>query len=321
VSCQKLALSLLAAALACGPAAAKPHAASRRLPDFSGLWTPASLTPLERPDEFKTLTLTEAEAAAFEGKHRGKPPERATDDETVGGDESEWWETDVGLARIRGQIRSSAIVSPADGKRPFTAEAIAYQKAEHARRKLPPDAPESRDQAERCIEAGGGAPIENGAQTDLYELVQARDRLAIYSEYMHDVRVVRISNLAHGADLRHPPADIRLPGGDSIGWWEGATLVVESTNYRPIEVAAPNADPKADMKVVERFTRVSPTQIFYTYSLTNPARYRQTWRAELMLNATKGPIFEFACHEGNYALANMLGGARHVEGEAREAAR
>jgi hypothetical protein len=311
---QTLALSLLAAALACG-AEARPH------PDFTGLWNPASLTPLERPDEFKTLTLTKAETAAFETKHRGKPPERAPGEDAVGGDQTEWWETDVGLARIRGQVRSSAIVAPANGKRPFTAAARAFNKVRREQRKLAPDGPEARDPGERCIDTGAGAPIENGAQTDLYELVQAGDRLAIYSEYMHDVRVVRISEAAHGDDLRHPPPSVRLAGGDSIGWWEGPTLVIETTNYSPMDVDAPDGDPRADMKVVERLTRVSPTQIFYAYSLTNPARYSQTWQAELILNATKGPIFEYACHEGNYGLANILAGARHLEREGSDAVR
>ena len=88
-----------------------------------------------------------------------------------------------------------------------------------------------------------------------------------------------------------------------------------------MDVDAPNGDSQADMKVVERLTRISPTQILYAYSLTNPARYSQTWQAELMLNATKAQIFEFACHEGNYALANMLSGARHLEHDTPDATR
>ena len=319
---RRVALSLFAAAVACAAAEARPYGGPRRLPDFTGIWNPASLTPLERPDEFKTLTLTPAEATAFEAKHRGKPPERGPGEvDPVGGPETEWWETDVGLARIRGHARSSAIVAPADGKRPFTAAARALNKVRRGNHTAPPSDPEARNPAERCVETGAGAPIENGEQVDLYQLVQAGDRLAIYSEYMHDVRVVRISKAPHGGDLRHPPAYIRFAGGDSIGWWEGATLVVETTNYSPMDVDAPDGDRQADMKVVERFTQVSPTQIFYAYSLTNPARYSQTWRAELMLNATKAQIFEFACHEGNYALANMLSGARRLERDAPDAAR
>jgi hypothetical protein len=229
----------------------------------------------------------------------------------VGGDQSEWWETDLGLARIRGRPRSSAIVSPSDGKRPFTAASKALSKRRHEAHLRSPDDPEARDAAERCIETGAGAPIENGAQTDLYQFVQAGDRLAIYSEYMHDVRVVRISRASHGRDLHHPPPTLRLAGGDSIGWWEADTLVIESTNYSARDVDASDGDPNADMKIVERLTRLSATQVFYSYTVTNPARYAQTWRAEMVLNRSKGPIFEFACHEGNYALANMLLGARH----------
>jgi hypothetical protein len=263
---------------------------------------------MERDDAFKALTATEAEAAAYEKKHRGQPPEVPPGEDDVGGAQAEWWETDVGLARIRGQIRTSWIVAPADGKRPTTAEAQALSKARRERRKVATDNPEDRTDGERCIDdTRAGPPLDNGAQNDNYQFVQTGDRLAIEGEWMHEVRVVRIG------DRRHPPANIRLPTGDSIGWWDGDTLVIETTNFLSRDVDAPNGDPKADMKVIERLTRVSPGELLYSYAVTNPARFSQTWQAEMPLHAAKGPIYEYACHEGNYGLRNILAGARRQD--------
>ena len=309
---------ILAAALLAGLGLSQPAAARARraAPDLSGLWTNASLTEQERPDDFKTLVVTEAEARAFEAAHRGKPPEFPPGEDDVGGSASEWWERDVGLARIRGQLRTSWIVNPADGQRPATAAAKAFGKAEHARRKVDFDGPESRDPSERCTDTGAGPPLDNGGYNDNFQFVQTPGYLAIHAEWMHDVRVIRIA--AKGQALSHPRPDLRFAGGDSIGHWEGDTLVVETTNFSPVEVRDPNHNPAADMRVIERLTRVSPSEILYAYAVTNPARYTQTWQAEAVLRTTKGPIYEYACHEGNYGLPNILAGARRLEGKAVE---
>lgn len=298
-------------AMAAGPAAARGPAPAKH-PDLSGLWSTASLTSEERDDAFKTLTVSEADAAAYEKKHRGRPPEDPED--TVGGAESEWWETDVGLARIRGQVRTSWIVSPADGKRPVTAQAKAFGKANRERSKVNFDNPEGRGRSERCLESGAIPPLENGGYNDNYQFVQTGDALMIYAEWMSTWRIVRIG------DAHHLPAGLRVPGGDSIAHWEGDTLVIETTNFLPRDINAPNGDASADMKVVERLSRVSPDELGYAFSVTSPARYTQTWMGEVAFRATKGPIYEFACHEGNYGLANMLAGARHAEAMAAGAA-
>jgi hypothetical protein len=149
---------VLAAALAAVPA--------RAAPDFTGLWTNNSLTSLTRPEDFKTLVVPEAAAKAYEAKHRGRPPEGDPDDK-VGGVESEWWETDVGLLRIRGQARSSQIVSTADGQLPYTAATKAANKARSARRKIDFDNPESRSRSERCVSTeAAGPPMLNGGYND-----------------------------------------------------------------------------------------------------------------------------------------------------------
>jgi hypothetical protein len=298
----------LGACVAAAPVLAGPRPPHH--PDLTGDWTTASLTDLERPDDFKTLVITEADAAKFEKIHRGKPPADADDDadKAIGAAQTEWWETDVGMTRVRGQVRTSWIVDPADGKRPVTAAAKAARKARLELMKAPPDNPEGRFQSEQCLEPGAAAPLIMGGYNDNYAFVQTPDRLVIYAEWMHDTRIVRIGETAH------PPSAVRVAGGDSVGRWEGGTLVVETTNFTPAEVLAPDGDPAADMRIVERFTRVSQREILYAFSVTNPARFSQTWRAETVLRPANGRIYEFACHEGNHGLYNMLAIARRLEG-------
>jgi hypothetical protein len=294
---------LLALAMATS-ATARPQPAAKH-PDFTGLWTTASLTNLERPEDLKTLTLTEAQAQAYEKAHRGKPPDFPPGEDIVGGATSEWWETDVGLARIRGQIRSSWLIAPADGQLPITKEAKALFKARRARRKAAIDNPEDREPSERCIATdGAGPPLANGGYNDNLEIVQAGDELAIHSEWMSSLRIVHIGR------TQHLPPDIRLASGDSIGRWEGDVLVIDTTNFSPRDVDSPKGDTRADMHTIERLSRLSPTQLLYSFSVTNPAVFSQTWQGEMVIETTKGPLYEYACHEGNYSLGNILRAAR-----------
>jgi hypothetical protein len=270
-------------------------------PDLQGLWSNSSLTNLERPDDLKALTPPDAEVKAYEKTHIGKPPEDPED--VVGGTAAEWWDWDAGFARIRGQARTSWIVSPADGQRPFSAATKAARKARHAQWLIDFDNPEGRTRDERCISTDAvGPPMQNGGYNDNYQFVQTADHLAIMAEYMHDTRIVRL-----GATT-HPPPAVRLRLGDSIGHWEGETLVIETTNFSAAEVADPAKNPNADMRVVERLTRLGPKEIFYEFTVQNPALYAQTWKGEMVFHPSNGPIYEFACHEGNYAMANMLAG-------------
>jgi hypothetical protein len=139
--------------------------------------------------------------------------------------------------------------------------------------------------------------------------------VTIVVEMNHDARIIRLS------DKKHPGADIRPWMGDSFGWWEGDTLVVETANFNPGEALRPyfgnSVYLSPNAKVTERFTRVSPTQILYQFAVDDPATYSQVWKAEMPLNATDGPVYEYACHEGNYALPGILAGARKDEREGR----
>jgi hypothetical protein len=272
-------------------------------PELEGLWTTNSLTPFSRPDDLKSLVLTDGEAAEYEKKHRGKPPDVGENE--VGAADSEWWETDVGLVRVRGRARSSWIVSPPDGKPQLTPAALAASKARRERFKTNFDHPEGRPDGERCL-VGANAPLEGGAYNTGLKLVQTPDAVVILTEWMSDVRIVR---LGETRAAREP----RTRSGRSVGRWEGDTLVIETTGFTPEVVNAPDGDPAADMRVIERLTRISPGELHYAFLISNPSRYIQPIQGETVLSATTQPIFEFACHEGNYGLANVLAGGRAQE--------
>lgn len=310
------------ALLAAGPLAAQPYKAPRTsfgAPDLQGLWDTDSMTVLQRPKAFKTLVATPEEAAAHEAKRLEKyakvigdvdpnapaPPEDGvTDDDRL--------DKPRGLARIRGEIRTSQIVSTADGRLPYTASAAAAEKA--LKDELIYDDPEGRPFDERCLLGGGGgvaAPIMN---RDHIQILQTRDHVVLSGEQNHEVRIVRLG------DRRHLPAAIRPWMGDPVGWWEGDTLVVETTNLNPGDRWRWNAGEwillTSEARIVERFTRTGPEEILYSYVVEDPGAYTQPWRAELPFHATTSRVFEYACHEGNYALANILAGGRQAERDA-----
>jgi hypothetical protein len=333
----KLAAFALSAILTAGAAQAADYHAPKNgfgQPDLQGTWTNASLTSLQRPAMFKSLTLTDAEAAAMEKRRAaaraqqdkptdpksGAPPE-AND---PGGYNASWTDPGVSLGRIGGQVRTSWIVEPADGQLPYSVigKAAYIEALRKARNSW--DGPENRPLGERCILGFGstaGPPMLNVLYNNNYQIVQSKDSVAILVEMNHDVRIVRLVG-KDSADKKHLPGFMRPWMGDSIGWWDGDTLVVETTNFNPGESLRPYfsnsilLSPGA--KVTERFTRVSPTQILYRFEVDDPATYSQVWKAEMPLNAAKGPVYEYACHEGNYALPGILAGARKADREGRK---
>lgn len=143
--------------------------------------------------------------------------------------------------------------------------------------------------------------------------MQTANAVAILSEMNHDVRIVRLN-------ASHVPAAIRPWMGDSVGWWDKKTLVVETTSFNPRDHFHIQFELSPNTKIVERFTRMSATEIFYEFSVEDPTIYTQPWRGEMMLTASKNPIYEVACHEGNYSLAGILAGARQDEAKAAAAA-
>jgi hypothetical protein len=165
-----------------------------------------------------------------------------------------------------------------------------------------------RSLGERCILSFGssaGPPMLPLLYNNNYQIVQTSDTLTILVEMVHDARVIRIGG-------KHVPSSIKLWMGDSIGHWEGDSLVVETTNFRKEVEFRGSAE---NQKVVEHFTRISPSQIRYQFTVENPDVYSRPWSGEQALNATNDNLYEYACHEGNYALPHILAGARAAEQE------
>jgi hypothetical protein len=307
------ALSLAGLALAAPASNYRSPRTASGAPDLQGVWSNASMTRLERPPEASSLVVSEQEASVLERRLIAK--QRKVDGaDTVGQYDSEWLEGVDHLARLGGQARTSWLVSPADGKLPFTAEGNRQVDAIRAARLTAFDGPEARSVSERCLSSGmgsGGAPILNQVAAALYQIVQTRDAVVIVSESNHEARIIPLNG-------HHLPQQMRVWMGDPLGHWEKDTLVVESTNFRADESNRMQMILSADAKVTERFTRTSPTEIRYEFTIEDPAFYSQSWRAEMPFVASKGAIFEFACHEGNYSLPDTLAGARYQDMLARK---
>jgi hypothetical protein len=292
-------------------------------PNLSGLWTSTSLTELQRPAGLSSLTLSDAEATAYAGRHLA---EMHTERDNVGGRGSEvdYWSLGDRLARIGGQARTSWIVEPADGRLPYSPGGLAARAREVAAHGNS-DNPESRNVSEQCLVAGwaaAGPPMINSPYGDEYQIVQTGDAVAIVMETIHDVRIVRLIPRPPGGDAadpgRHLPPSVRPWMGDSVGWWDGATLVVETTNFNPGDALKMPTDLyiSASARVVERFSRSGPGDLLYEFTVEDPATFTRTWRAQMAFQRSKGPMFEYACHEGNYSLPGILAGARHEEAQA-----
>lgn len=286
-------------------------------PDLQGVWTNASYTDLERDDAFKGLVISAAEARKAEANFA-----RTGD---FGGDastdpldqkDSENWEIGPGLARIRGEIRTSWIVDPPDGKLPFNAETIKRFHFDDPKWKRPLDNPEEQTVTTRCVASESGPPPNiNSPDGNYLRIVQTRDHIALLAEKYNDLRIVRMRETAH------QPAAIQSWLGDAVGRWEGETLIIDSTNLCPSTPwRTDRMKVSAQTRIVERFTRISPSELLYEFTVTDPTFYTQTWRGEMPFVASNAAMYEYACHEGNYGMTNILAGARRAEREATAAA-
>jgi len=219
-----------------------------------------------------------------------------------------WVDPGVHIGSVKGELRSSWIVDPPNGRIPFSpagkAKAAALGKARGTF-----DGPETRPLGERCLTIGNrvGPPMINGLYNNNYQFVETPGAVLIYVEMVPTARVIRLNS-------QHAPDAVRPMFGDTIGWWEGATLVAETTNFNPLHAAnAAPANLSAKGKVTERFTRVSDDQILYEFTVEDPEFYTQPWKGEMSLNAVKEKMYEYACHEGNYSMEGVLAGARVQE--------
>ncbi len=293
-------------------------------PDLQGVWTGATLTPLERPAAFKDkATVTDVEAKNFEGAQQeelasgdGKSDSdfhrRAGSGET-GGYNALFIDRGTQLARVDGQIRTSLVIDPPDGKIPML-PAEARQRAGGGRgaaRGGQYDSAKNRPLSERCLMSFGsssGPPMLPVLYNNNYQIVQTADRVMILVEMIHDARIVRL-NAEHDAE------SIKKWLGDSVGKWDGDTLVVDTVHFNP---AINFRGSSANLHVIERFTRVDGNTMLYRATIDDPTTFAKSWTLEYPLHSTEGPVYEYACHEGNYAIVDILGGARKEEAAAKK---
>ena len=331
-------LALASAAAAPAPAKAEAPFKSPRnafgQPDLSGNWTNATLTPMNRNPKYGTQLImpsdavkaeeagmakefaegnkpTDPSAGVQKGVDKNVRPEFAAAGGDVGGYNIGWLDPGSQVMRVRGEPRTSLLTTP-NGQFPARKSGGAGGQQRYGGMGSF-DSYETRSLGERCIMGFGrnaGPPMfPNGFYNNNYQIIQTPDQVAIDVEMVHDLRIVRL-NSTHRTD------GVRPWMGDSIGHWEGDSLVVETTN---IPEKMNFAGSWKNLKVTERFTRVAPGRLLYQFTVDDPDTWDKPWGGEYEFGALKGQLYEYACHEGNYALPGMLGGARHAEQEAAAA--
>ena len=285
-------------------------------PDLEGVWSNASIIPLERPAALGTKEFyTEQEQAENE-----KRAQQVKGVEVLGGTVAHYdfvqFGLDITQAKRAASRRTSMIFDPPDGRiPPMTPEARkrAVDRAEARKRVGQYDGPENRPLGERCIVLPHeGPPMLPPAYNSNLQFQQGPGYVAILQEEVHDTRIIPLDGRPHLG------RNIRQYLGDSRGRWEGDTLVVDTTNFTDRTNFRGSTE---NLHVIERFTRIDADTILYRFTVEDPATWSKPWTAELLMAKIPGPIYEFACHEGNYGLANTLSAARAQEKAAEEAAK
>lgn len=280
-------------------------------PDLQGIWSNATDIPLERPKELGTKEFyTEQERAEAAKKgylaEPNTPPEAHYDFAQFG--------MALRQSRFAPNMRTSLIIGPVGRIPPMTPEGIKRNTERAAKAKGHEfDGPENRSLTERCIVYANreGPPMLPPMYNNNMEIVQQPGTIAILNEMYHDVRLIPMDGRPH------IPQNIRQWRGDSRGHWEGDTLVIDTTNFTSKTAFRGSSE---NLHVVERFTRTGPDTILYEFTVDDPSTWTEPWTAQLVMGPAAGEIYEFACHEGNYGLANNLSGARAQEKKAAEEA-
>ena len=292
-------------------------------PDLQGVYSIATVTMLERGEQFNgklTISAEEAERIGQTGDSYLEELTAAPTDgkPSVGGYNTFWMDPGERMAVINGEIRTSILVEPENGRLPWTEGAMRDIFVAQSAGPGPFAGPEARPLGERCLVgfgSSGGPPMLPVLYNNHSQIVQTEDYVMIMAEMNHDARIIRMRDDEH--------SDIPKWLGDSIGYYEGDTLVVETTNYHPQESGRSSLRHffylSADAKVTERFTRVADKTLLYQFTVEDPKVYAAALKGELPMNAVDDIIYEYACHEGNYALPGILAGARQNEKDGREA--
>lgn len=328
-----------------------PPKTSWGAPDLQGFWSNASITNMQRDAEYPNLVMTEAEVAKMEGDDyynnrtredakRNKPEDvkllDGTDLLSGGGYNAFWVDQGSHVARVKGEPRSSWIVEPANGRIPRIGAAAPARPAAPPARPTGAaaasgtvqgpgavdrnsgggfgsyDNPETRPMGERCIIGFGntGGPVmTNVLYNNTYQIVQSPGYAMILVEMVHDARIIPIFANAEEARANFRPNVIKQWLGDSVGWYEGDALMVETRNVHPQQ----RGYVSKDGRMIERFSRWNDQQITYEFTVEDASQYTQPWKGEMAFNLSAEPSYEYACHEGNYAMEGILAGARAQE--------
>ena len=283
-------------------------------PDLQGVWNFSTATPMERPPDLaEQATLTEEEAAAWEQRlaEQRAANESEREDAPLGArlgySVRVWFEHGHALS----EQRTSLVIDPVDGRIPAVRPDVAARaelrgilRGRHAH------GPEDRGSSERCLLGfNSGPPMTPSAYNNNVQLFQTADHVVILNEMVHNARIVPLDGRPH------LPAHLRQWVGDSRASWDGDTLVVETRNFLG-ETSLRGSS--ANLQLVERFTRAGPDTLIYEFTVNDPTSWAGPWTAQVQMNRTDEPLYEYACHEGNYSMASSLSGARAME--AREAA-
>ena len=294
-------------------------------PDLQGYWTNASITTMQRSreladfglkipfDEVSKLTNSNHQnvrQATDDNQVQGQLPD-GTDLARGRGYNAFWVDPGTQFGNVRGEYRSSWITFPDDGRIPYSEQGNQQRRAAYEKFSGY-GGPEGAPLAERCLIGFGstsGPPMNSVLYNNMYQIVQTEDYVMILVEMVHDARVIPING-------DHRPKAIEQWMGDSIGWWDGDTLVVETVNLHPQQKARMMASLSDQGRIIEKFTRYSDQQIFYEFEVIDPVFYTESWGGEISFNSTETKLYEYACHEGNYGLQGILGGYRRQEMDA-----
>lgn len=290
------------------------HGGSDQRPNFEGIWNSATTTPLERPRELKDKAFfTPAEAEQWDRAFAKRNEEPASTPARAGGGTGtyntvyrEW-----GIRGVK-TLRTSIITEPADGRIP----ALTPTAAEVKRRRLEGlkkfENAEDLGLQDQCLSfLTVGPPMLPYSYNSNYQIVQTSGAVLVHAEMIHDARIIHMDGRPHA------PSNIRSWMGDSIGRWEGNTLVVDTTNFNDgggfYGDAGGNFGWDRHLHIVERFSLFDADTLLYKFEIDNPSAFTQPWKGELTMTRSTEPIYEYACHEGNYSLSNMLRGFRAAE--------
>jgi hypothetical protein len=307
---QRLLVCIGALAVATGVAATS-QTGPRAPADLEGIWNFATLTPFERPAALAGQEFfTDEQAATFEANTIGSNDRDRRDGgaavDAARGVGDYWFDRGTHVGTLDGRKRTSWVIDPPDGRvPPLTPEARARAAARATdAREHPADGPENRSLQERCLAFNAGPPIALGPYNNYVQIFQMRDAVVVFAEMIHDARIIPTDGRPHVSQK------IRQWLGDSRGRWEGNTLVVDTANFTGKTTVRGSGE---GLHLVERFTRADANTLRYEFTVDDPATFAKPWTAVLPMTKSDDRIFEYACHEGNHALPNILGGARYQE--------